>query len=670
MARPRTLLTLAGAGAAAVVAARIHYAARPEDIPNPYAATHLTIAVTSGIVGTLVAWRRPGHPIGWVLLTAGLLGAWTYAAQPLGVELFLAGAPEWVHRAIAVMVVWPWIAARSMLLVVAPSVIPHGWPTGARRWILAAGLADTAVFCAAQIVFQLGMPLDESAPPPTGRVYDLASDAAQWTTRGQWLVGVIAIGALVVVTVTSRDRLVRRQTRWFVLAAAVLAVPGLSTLGAAAWPERSWPAGDVWEKNASGLLPLALGAAVVFDHFLDVRIVLRRAVLYGGLIVFGAAVYSAFIGVASVTTGIDDSLQQAIAAGTSAVALLPAWSFWRTWVDNHVYGDSSRPERVLAQLGRQLSDARSSHEAVQGLVDTLAVSLRLPHVAIEIDLGGDLPPVVEATRGDPGPLDERIPLVYSGETLGQLVIGRRTGGDDLRTRDRELLADLAGHVGVVLHDARLEAQLRASREQIVRTREEERRRLRADLHDGLGPTLASVAMGLDAATVAVDNRDLSTLLGDLGTDLRGAIADIRRLVYGLRPPSLDELGLVRAVEHHARAVEARASGLHIKVTSCDLPDVPAAVEVAAYRIVLEAMTNVSRHARAASCTAHLGVENESLVVEVRDDGVGLSPSKGAGVGLTSMRERADELGGHVSVTSNGTGTTVRATLPLSGWKRT
>lgn len=238
----------------------------------------------------------------------------------------------------------------------------------------------------------------DSAPPPTGRVHDISLSVAEWASRSQWILGVFAVVGLVLATVLSTDRLVRRQTRW---------------------------PGDIWEKNASGLLPLALGAAVVVEAL----------------------------------------------AGTTAVNLIPAWSSWHAWVDRHVYGERSRPTVVLAQLGRQLSVARSSDDAVQGLVDTIAAALKLPYVAVELDLGEDIEPVIEASYGTRGTYEDRFPIAYSSEPLGQLVVGPRTDGEALREIDREVLSDLAGHVGVVLHDTYLEAQLRVSREQIVRTRE-------------------------------------------------------------------------------------------------------------------------------------------------------------------------------------------------------
>jgi signal transduction histidine kinase len=188
--------------------------------------------------------------------------------------------------------------------------------------------------------------------------------------------------------------------------------------------------------------------------------------------------------------------------------------------------------------------------------------------------------------------------------------------------------------------------------------------LRADLHDGLGPTLASVALGLDAAGAHVDDAQLRGLLADLTTDVREAIDDIRRLVYGLRPPALDDYGLVRSVEQYASSLATRAGGaFEVTVSVGDLPPLPAAVEVAAYRITTEAMTNVTRHAKAGRCDVSLSVRGDDLWVEVADDGQGIGASN-PGVGMTSMRERAEELRGQFTISRRERGTTVAARLPL------
>ena len=261
-----------------------------------------------------------------------------------------------------------------------------------------------------------------------------------------------------------------------------------------------------------------------------------------------------------------------------------------------------------------------------------------------------------------------------------MVLGSRAGENGFTQGERRLLEDLAHQIGAAAHSVlmtdeaiRLSVDLQRSRGRLVEAREEERRRLRRDLHDGLGPRLSGQALTIDAIR-ALMRRDPDTaeeLLLELKADAQNAVADIRRLVYGLRPPALDDLGFLRALRETAEQFTIK--GLSVSVEAPEtLPPLSAAVEVAAYRIAQEALTNVSRHAGARNCTVLLAVDDPgALCLEIRDDGTGIagvraSSSEHAGVGLTSMRERADELGGGLLVESPpGGGTLVRAVVPLS-----
>jgi signal transduction histidine kinase len=235
------------------------------------------------------------------------------------------------------------------------------------------------------------------------------------------------------------------------------------------------------------------------------------------------------------------------------------------------------------------------------------------------------------------------------------------------------LDDLAREAGVAVHAVRLTTNLQRmaedlqhSREHLVNTREEERRRMRRDLHDRLGPTLASLIQLIDTARILVarDPDAAVTLLGDVKNQIKETITDIRRLVYALRPPVLDELGLVSAIGEHVGRYN-QPNGLQVLFHAPDqLPLLPAAVEVAAYHIALEALSNVAQHANAQTCHIRLSLES-GLCLEITDDGDGMPTDKHAGVGLTSMRERAAELGGQIMIESRPThGTRVWARLPL------
>ncbi len=277
-----------------------------------------------------------------------------------------------------------------------------------------------------------------------------------------------------------------------------------------------------------------------------------------------------------------------------------------------------------------------------------------------------------------------LPLLYQGEQVGELLLAPRAPGEVFSSADHRLLEDLARQTGMAVHAVdltrdlqRLTQNLQRSRTALVTAREEERRRLRRDLHDGLGSALASLNWRAGALRQALTHDPTAThaLVVEQQEIIRSTIADIRRLVYDLRPPSLDELGLVGALRERAAHVtiptstaDDREYGELLQVNvevAGELPSLPAANEVAAYRIVQEALTNVVRHAHATICQVRLSVVEGTLYVEVTDDGVGMAAGQQAGVGLHSMRERAAELGGkcHIQPGPRG-GTQVCASLPF------
>jgi signal transduction histidine kinase len=260
--------------------------------------------------------------------------------------------------------------------------------------------------------------------------------------------------------------------------------------------------------------------------------------------------------------------------------------------------------------------------------------------------------------------EQRFPLVYQTEQLGELVLSPRSQGEPLTPADQRLLHDLTPQIGVAVNAVRLTVDLQRSRERLVTTREEERRRLRRDLHDGLGPQLASQTLTLTAARKLLhENPDAAdALLADATVHVQEAITDIRRLVYDLRPPALDDLGLIAALRE--QIAQYQSSGISFTLDVPDqLPELSAAVEVACYRIIQEALTNVVRHAHARICTIHIAL-NGVLILEITDDGTGLTAEYRSGVGFSSMRERAEELGGSCVIESiTAGGTRVYAQLP-------
>jgi signal transduction histidine kinase len=310
-------------------------------------------------------------------------------------------------------------------------------------------------------------------------------------------------------------------------------------------------------------------------------------------------------------------------------------------------------------------------ELLTSMAELIADELHLPYVLIEIEHAawGE----GRAEYGTPVGRLHALPLTYQGYPAGRLVVSGRRPGSALGRRDRRVMLDIARHGGAVLHTARLLGDLRQSLDRVLYAREEERRRLRAELHDSVGPILAGISLGLHAArrVMRTDTDQAEQLVNHLEQELQSAIGEVRRLFETLRPPALDQLGLVPAIREHIDILAARTKGgdgsqdVDFALDhSGDLVSLPAIVEVAAYRIVCEALTNVVKHSGARTCTVTLARE-KGLRVEVVDDGVGLGQERGRGLGLGSMRERAAELGGTLVIDAPPAGgTRIVARLPI------
>jgi signal transduction histidine kinase len=335
-----------------------------------------------------------------------------------------------------------------------------------------------------------------------------------------------------------------------------------------------------------------------------------------------------------------------------------------------------------------VEEALDPEAVMPAIVRSVAEALRLPYAAIALPQGHAL--TVVAATGDPVVAPTRFPLNYQAEPVGELLLGPRAPGEIFGIRDRRLLEDLARQIGVAVHAVRLTAELQLARERLITAREEERRRLRRDLHDGLGAQLAALSVQTSVLHKLVrrDPAGAEAAAVELGAELRAAVADIRRLVHGLRPPALDELGLVAAIRQragqYATGGPVPVRGVPVTVDTegtsdavvldvvveapPTLPDLPAAVEVAVYRIVEESLTNVVRHAHARRVIVRLTIDDD-LHLSVQDDGVGINPGQPIGVGLLSMRERAVELGGTFAadvLPGGGTRVDVRLPLPTEG----
>jgi two-component system NarL family sensor kinase len=434
------------------------------------------------------------------------------------------------------------------------------------------------------------------------------------------------------------------------------------------------------------VVPIFTYIAIVRHHLYDIDVVINRTLVYGALSACVIGIYVLAVVALGALFQAQGNLAVSLAAtGLVAVLFQPIRSRLQRSVNRLMYGERDDPYAVLSRIGRRLEATIAPKAALSTIVETIAQALKVPYVAIEIRQAAEQFAKV-AEHGTPKEEPLVLPLVYQRETIGRLVVAPRAPGETFSPADRRLLEDLARQVEVAVYAVRLTADLQRSRERLVTAREEERRRLRRDLHDGLGPTLGALTLGLDTTRLALAQEDpkaVDELLVELKSHTQDAVSDVRRLVYGLRPPALDDLGLVPAIRQQAanRGLLADAfpngqgpkwenskNGLVFRVEAPDdLPSLPAAVEVACYRIAQEALTNTARHSGASSCLVSLCLDEAdgTLQLEVSDDGKGVAEDRSAGVGMSSMRERAEELGGTLTVGALPEGgTRILARLPL------
>ncbi len=422
------------------------------------------------------------------------------------------------------------------------------------------------------------------------------------------------------------------------------------------------------------LFPISFAIAIMRYRLWDIDLIINRTLVYAGLSMCIVGLYVFVVGYlgALFRTG-GNLLISLFATGLVAILFQPLRGWLQKGVNRLFYGQRDEPYTVITRLSQRLEGTLAPESVLSTIVETVAQALKLPYAAILLKQEGSF--AIAASCGKPAADSLTLPLTYQRETIGQLQLAPRAPGETFTPADQRLLDELARQTSLVAHTVRLTADLQRSREHLVSAREEERRRLRRDLHDGLGATLA--ALHLQAAAIrTLMRRDIEAAdveLLDLQAEIRAAVADIRRLIYALRPPTLDELGLIGAIRQYAAQYDiqegsATDAGRNLRVeveAPHQLPVLSAAIEVAAYRIVQEALTNVVHHAQAHSCHIRLSlIEDSKFQLEIIDDGVGLPEERNAGVGLLSMRERAEEVGGSCVIESMpGQGTHVLVCLP-------
>lgn len=548
---------------------------------------------------------------------------------------------------------WPWVPALAVIPTVGMLLFPDGrLPSPRWRPTLVTGLgALTGI--SISLLFGSALLDFPERPNPTA-----LPGAAGQVANG--LLGCIVLIAPLSTLNAWSLHLRRRTVGEWDFRALRLVEPAAWLIAASWWLTLAITAvtGDslnALPAQAFAVMALAGTAWIAIRRYglFDARLAISRTLLYGSLSICVITVYL-LVG-AGVQMLVSPAIGSQVALLVAVLLALPLRDLLARAANRLVYGYRDDPYGALVRLGQRLEDAAAPEDVLPVVARTVRDALRIPHVAIEIEGHST---VVGRAGGAPR---DTFPLVFAGETIGVLTAEQRETGLPFTAAERTLLKGITQQVAAAGHAVSLTRDLQRSREHLIAATEEERRRLRRDLHDGLGPGLAGVVLGLQRARqhLTTDPGKARVQLDELTGQIQQAIAEVRRLVYNLRPPALDELGLIGALTE-----KARAFGQITVVGPGSSLQLPAAIEVAAYRIALEAMTNIARHASATEGRVEVSVDS-AVHVEISDNGRGLPAGYRAGVGILSMRERAAELGGLCSVERGAlVGTLIRATIPL------
>ncbi|MDR6882200.1 histidine kinase [Bacillus sp. 3255] len=438
-------------------------------------------------------------------------------------------------------------------------------------------------------------------------------------------------------------------------------------------------------------IPITLMLAVLRQRLWNIDPLVNRTLVYGSLSVCVVLIYTLtvlYLG-QLFQTG-KDYIVSLLATAVVAVAFAPLKEWLQKQINRMMKGRHDDPYAVLLELGNLLIQPQAPEAMLNAVVFTVKNAMRLPYTAIYAGVGGQDTLVVSA--GEPMHELHVMPIIHRGEELGTLQIASRSSGELFTSEDNKFLDVLLRQAGPIVENwqmtqgMKLLAQdLQESREKLVLAREEERRQIRKNLHDDLAPKLAALALNAATAQIYVEKQPevAIEMLVDLRKVIRSTVDDIRTLVHDLRPPTLDELGLIGAIQERITlltkpaamlAGEEGTEPLRIQLYAPQpLPPLPAAVEVAVYRIVTESLVNVVKHAQATTCAVRLEVsDSNQLQVEIADNGKpsGAPPAHAAvggkgGIGLVSIKERAAELGGQCTIERPASGgTRVLAILPL------
>jgi signal transduction histidine kinase len=636
------------------------------------------VNVAVPVLGFVLASRRPANRMGWLFLAAGLALALSTIAGPYAQHaLRVAPGSLPAGRAAAWLNNWIFVVPSAMLAFLL-MLFPDG-RLRSRRWRPAAWFV-AGVYTATGLVLIVRASrfwAHPFSPFPDG-LYPWVLAAIMILLPITYVISVVAV----IVRFARSSGEERLQLKWFAAAALLVVAATIPTIVTDAL------AANILQDLAFLCLYAAIGIAVLKYRLYEIDIVISKAVLYGSLAVFVTAVYAALVvGVGTLAGNQHSPLLAALAAAVVAVAFQPARQWARRLANRVVYGRRATPYQVLSQFAQRIGATYAAEDVLPQMAQIVAAGTGAEQVVVWLRVDDRLRPEAFSgggTRADPLPADDlatdglpvdgeampslpgadlSVPVVHQGELLGAISI-KMPNNEPLRPAGEQLVADVASQAGLVLSNAGLIEDLRASRQRLVTAQDEARRRIERNIHDGAQQDLVALAIKLRLAgtTVDEDPAEAKDIIGELQADAAGALENLRDLARGIYPPLLADLGLAAAL-----SAQASKSAVPVVVEADGIGRFSQDTEAAVYFCCLEALQNIAKYAHATSARICLQAQNGTLRFTVSDDGAGYDARRTPlGSGQRNMADRLAALGGRIEVRSAPRrGTTITGHLPVT-----
>ncbi len=637
-----------------------------------------------GVVGALLLSRLPRNRIGALLLYGSSISAVGYVAGEWLTYLWRHGTTEGPGVvALAYVNNLGWVIGILPVLLLLPLLFPDGRPPSPRWRVLAWATAAALVVLIVAVVFGsevLTGSVDtvEVANPLFVRALEDVLGTGADATFNLIVFGLLGASLASLIVRFRRSRgAERQQIKWVALAVVLLLVALLLDTLIAGLASESSLLGSVVLGTAFLALPVSVAVAVLQYHLYDLDVVVKKTLVAGTFAVLAVLAYGVVVGLyALIGTEGASSGTVFVVALVLGLAFRPVTRFVRRFADRVVYGRRATPYEVLTEFSERMGEVYATQDVLSRMAQILGQGAGAASARVWLRVGSTMR--VAASWPSDAPVPDPVPAAGDafpelgsetavevrdgGELLGALSVAMPVN-DPMTPAKERLVRDLASQAGLVLRNVGLVEELRASQRRLVTARDEERRRLERNIHDGAQQQLVAltVKMRLARSLASKDADKTAAMLEQMQAEAQAALEDLRDLARGIYPPLLADQGLPAALD-----AQARKSPLPVEVTPDGVQRYGPEVEAAVYFSILEALQNAAKYAEATRVAVRLGEEDGRLTFEVEDDGRGFEPDRTHhGSGLQGIADRLHALDGSVEVRSRpGEGTLVAGRIPV------